>query len=130
MSKANQVEAAFKECGIGGRFSKFLWERDGTRAKMINRDNPKLNRWNYRLLEQFNIGGCVEVNSVTADLVVQQDPVLKSHFSTAQKVIARLVKGIDNRNRMDDNRYYIDRKAGSMFLVNNGYSIGIIPAVN
>ena len=130
MSRSDKVEAAFKACGIGGRFSKFSLQRDGTRVKMVDQAKPSVNRWNYRLLDQFNASNYTEVNCVAAERLAKDDSVWVSYFSTAQKVIARLVRVIDKPLRPDDNRYFVDRKNNSIFVVNHGYSIGIVPAVN
>ena len=130
MNRADKVEAAFKACGIGGRFSKFSLQRDGTRVKMIDQGKPSLNRWNYRLLDQFNASNYTEVNSVMAERMVKDDSVWVSHFNTAQKIIAHMVRVVDRPVLPSDNRYFVDRKSDSIFVVNHGYSIGIVPAVN
>lgn len=130
MNQADKVVAAFRECGIGGRFSKFQLERDGTRVKMIDQAKPSVNRWNFRLLDQFNASNYTEVTGVAAERLAKDDSIWVSHFSTAQKVIAKLVRVLDRPLQLDDNRYFVDRKNQTVFVVNHGYSIGIVPAVN
>lgn len=110
---------AFRDCGIGGRFSKFQIAQSHEWFELINIVCFRVyDRLDHRKFRQVSAG---EAGSLHSD-----DPQWSSHFQTAQKVLAKIVSVDKNRG---DNRYYIDDLQQSVFLINRMFVIEVTPVL-
>jgi hypothetical protein len=133
MSKVSTFASAFKDCGIGGRFSKFQLVQDREWFSLIDVDTLSNSTHCFRICETFNPKAFDQISGRDAQLLIENNPEWLTYFKTAQKIVARVVKdhGVtryeDHHVDRSENLYYLDRLHKSVFVVNNQFVMEIGP---
>lgn len=126
MGNATIFAKAFRECGIGGRFSKFQIVQSHDWFELINIDHLDDSRFCFKSYDRLDNRKYRLVSAGEAGLLHKDDPQWATHFQTAQKVMAKIVSRDNNRG---DNRYYIDDVHHSIFVVNRMFVIEVTPVL-
>lgn len=126
MGNATIFAKAFRECGIGGRFSKFQIVQSHDWFELINVDHLEESRYCFKSYDRLDNRKYRHVSAGAAGLLHKDDPQWATHFQTAQKVIAKIVSRDNNRG---ENRYYIDDVHHSVFVVNRMFVIEVTPVL-
>lgn len=126
MGNAVVFAKAFKECGIGGKFSKFHIAQSHEWFELINVDRLEDSRFCFKVYDRFDTRLFPQVSSGDAASLHCDDPQWATHFQTAQKVIAKIVSRDNNRG---DTRYYVDQFHKSVYLVNRMFVIEVTPVL-
>lgn len=117
---------AFRECGIGGRFSKFHIAQTQDWFELINVDKLEDSRYCFKVYDRFDYRKFRCVAGGDAIMLHRYDPQWVAHFQTAQKVIAKIVSRDNNRG---ENRYYVDDFHESVYVVNRMFVIEVTPVL-
>lgn len=126
MGNAVVFAKAFKECGIGGKFSKFQIAQAHEWFELINVDNTEDSRFCFKTYDRLEHRQYRAVYGGEAFALHKNDPQWSSHLTMAQKVIAKIVSRDRNHG---ETRYYIDDNHQSVFLVNRMFVIEVTPIV-
>lgn len=126
MGNAVVFAKAFKECGIGGKFSKFHIAQTHEWFELINIDRLEDSRFCFKVYDRLDTRPYTQVTGGDAGLMHKDDPQWATHFQTAQKVIAKIVSRDNNRG---ETRYYIDYTHRSIYLVNRMFVIEVAPVL-
>lgn len=126
MGNAIVFAKAFKECGIGGKFSKFHIAQAHEWFELINIDSHEDARFCFKVYDRFDTRLFAQVTGGDAASLHRDDPQWATHFQTAQKVIAKIISRDNNRG---DTRYYIDQFHKSVYLVNRMFIIEVTPVL-
>lgn len=126
MGNATIFAKAFRECGIGGRFSKFKIVQSQEWFELINVDRLEDSRFCFRTYDRLDHRKFRQVTAGEAGSLHHDDPQWATHFQTAQKVIAKIVSRDKNHG---ENRYYIDDLHHSVFLINRMFVIEVTPVM-
>lgn len=126
MGNAVVFAKAFKECGIGGKFSKFHIAQSNEWFELINIDSLEDSRYCFKVYDKLDHRLYTQVTGGDAGLLHKNDPQWATHFQTAQKVIAKIVSRDNNRG---ETRYYIDYLHQSVFLINRMFVIEVTPVL-
>jgi len=126
MGNVNIFAKAFKECGIGGRFSKFQIIQSHEYFELINIEQLEDVRFCFKVYDRVDHRKFRQVSAGVASRLHKHDPQWNMHFQTAQKVVAKIVSCDPNRA---DNRYYVDDLHGSVFVINRMFVIEVTPVL-
>lgn len=113
-TKAALFHKAFTECGIGGRFSKFRLFTHKQWISLLDVSTSGEAKYCFQIHTRVDRDRLESVESHEAYAFGKACSEWVSYFSTAQKVIARVV----DHEHIGDNRYWIDRNHGSVFISN------------
>lgn len=117
---------AFKECGIGGRFSKFQIVQHSQWFELVNVDTLEDSRFCFQIHDRIDPRKFEQVGAADALSLHLDDAQWLSHFKTAQKVIAKIISKGNNRS---ENRYYIDQLNKSVIIANRMFVIEVTPVL-
>ncbi len=126
MGNAIIFAKAFRECGIGGRFSKFQIVQSNDWFELINIDTVEESRFCYHTYDKLDNRKYRQVSAGEALQLHRSDPQWATHFQTAQKVIAKIVSRGNNRS---ENRYFVDDLHQSVFVTNRMFVIEVTPVL-
>lgn len=114
---------AFKECGIGGRFSKFQLAEVGKWFLLTDFLTGERTAYCYRVHDAVKRSQFEAVSSTFArNLFPNSDWV--THIHTAQKVIARIVNP-HPAGDLGDTMYYHDSVNGSIYVANRMFILEV-----
>lgn len=119
-------EKAFKECGIGSKFSKFQIVQRGDWFELVDVVTLVDFRYCYKVLDRVDVRALTPIDGTAASVLHQQDPQWTTCFMTAQKVMAKI---ISKGNSKSPNRYYYDQINESVYLINRMFVIEITPTL-
>lgn len=117
---------AFKECGIGGKFSKFQIIQSNEWFELVNLDILEDSRFCFHIHDKIDHRKYTNVSSDEALGLHGNDPQWGTHLRTAQRAMAKILskgsnKGVD--------RYYVNTLHQSVYLVNRMFVIEITPVL-
>lgn len=115
---------AFKECGIGGRFSKFQIVQSNDWFELLNIDSLEDARFCYRVYDRLDTRKYRNVTFSAACTLHREDPQWTTHIQTAQLVLNKILSKGNNKG---ETRYYIDDFHKSVFLINRMFVIEVTP---
>lgn len=128
-------EDAFKECGIGGRFSKFHLHQQGNWFRLINVDVLRDSKLGFVVHSSIYREDMPEIDSSEALEFGKQYPEWTTYLHTAQKVIAKIVRpgGPGNKysttTESPDSRYFIHPVSNNLYVANRMYILEITPVI-
>ncbi|ABY62874.1 hypothetical protein ST201phi2-1p041 [Pseudomonas phage 201phi2-1] len=126
MGNATIFANAFRECGIGGKFSKFQIVQSNDWFELMDIDSLEDSRFCFRVYDGLDPRKFRQVTSGVAANLHKQDPQWHTHFQTAQKVVAKIVS---RDPKHGENRYYIDDLNGSVIVINRMFVIEVTPVL-
>lgn len=124
MGNVTVFERAFKECGIGGRFSKFRLANRNDWFELTNVDSLEDSRYCFKIFDRSDVSHLQLIHRQKACELHSPDPQWATHFQTAEKVLAKIVSKGSIKN---DNRYYYDHLHNSVVLINRMFVIEVTP---
>lgn len=126
---------AFRECGIGGRFSKFHLIQFGQWFRLMEHNVEANLRLGFVVHSEINRDLMEEIDSIKALAFGKQYPEWTTYLHTAQKVIAKIVRpgGPGNKysttTESPDSRYFIHPITQNLYVANRMYILEISPVV-
>lgn len=127
MSQVDLFKAAFHESGIGGKFSRFKLSQQGNWFTLV-RDGIRP-EFNFKIHEVFNHMMVEEVTYRIASDFNGTNPEWISNFNIAKEVlrVACKKRKAAVANTSQENRYYVDRVKGIVYIANRSNVISCAP---
>ena len=128
-------ERAFKDCGIGGRFSKFRLEQHDHWFRLVDADTLRDSVLGFVVHNQIDRETMTEIDSNKALEFGSQYADWVTYLHTAQKVIAKIVRPGGPGNKyvtngvVPENRYFIHPTTNNLFVANRMYVLEISPVI-
>lgn len=119
----NIFEKAFKDCGIGGQFSKFKLLQTGNWFELETWGASVGNKYVYRVHDKVKRSAYEEISSMAARRL-HDNAEWHTHLHTAQKILGKIVTDPKQREL---NKYYHDAVHGSVYVTNRMYILEIGP---